>query len=277
LDALKNPPGEAASDEVFRAGQGLVDYTRNAISHPEVVANDVREGIRGFQVNTDPAASPPADTFWGEAARNFNIGLNLGEAAFDVGSLLVGGAEGKALAKLGTISKGAGAAAKGAGAVSKEARAALKETAAARRRAEIARYLDRGYPEKVAEHFAEPYKGMGSHFLPRRTRLPALLGGGPVSRVIIDSPLSVLKLPNVSKGEFFERHYKVDPSYHGGKIRAKYGGGGWSGRDLGWTKHDQLGRLWYGSPVPLKKTVAGAGMFGAGGIVDQIWNGEGQP
>ena len=52
-----------------------------------------------------PAASPPASTLAGEAARNFNIGLNRGEAVFDAASLLYGGAEAKGPAELGALSK----------------------------------------------------------------------------------------------------------------------------------------------------------------------------
>jgi hypothetical protein len=238
----------AALDDVFRAGKNLVDYTRNAISNPTDVANDVAGDLRRFRVKVDPTASRPADTLWGEAARNFNVGLNGGEALFDLASLLGGAAEVKALAKLGKVAKVAGP----------------------------AKYVARGYPGRVANYFAEPYDGLGHHFVPRRTKLPAFMGGGPVPSVISDSPFFLLKPRNMSKGDFFERHFQVDPHYYGGKIRADFGGGGWSGRKLGWEKRGLPGRIWYGSPLPLK-AVAGAGMFGAGGVVDQIWNEDGQP
>jgi hypothetical protein len=161
---------------------------------------------------------------------------------------LYGGAEAKGLAELGALSKDAAA----------------------------AKYMARGYPKGLSEYFATPYEGMGHHFLPRRMELPAWLGGGPVPPIISDSPFFLLKPSNMTKGDFFERHFQVDPSYHGGNIPAKFGGGGWSGHDLGWQKHDRLGRLWYGSPAPLK-AVAGAGAVGAGAAVDQVWDGEGPP
>ncbi len=159
-DAESSPRGDAAWDKVFRAGKGVVDYTTNAISNPKVVAEDVGAGLRHFQVKIDPAASPPAGTLGGEAARNFNIGLNRGEALFDAASLLYGGAEAKGLAELGRVSEGAAA----------------------------AKYLARGYPERLSDYFATPYTGEGHHFLPRRTELPGWLGGGPVPSVISDSP-----------------------------------------------------------------------------------------
>jgi len=85
-----------------------------------------------------------------------------------------------------------------------------------------------------------------------------------------------LKPGHMGTGAFLERHFNVDPFYYGGKIPAEFGGGRWSGRDLGWEKYDQLGRLWYGSPAPLK-IVAGAGVAGAGAGVDQVWNGKWPP
>jgi hypothetical protein len=247
-DAETSPRGEAAWDKVFHAGKGVVDYTTNAISNPKAIANDVGAGLRRFQVKIDPAASPPASTLADEAARNFNIGLNRGETAFDAVSLLYGGAEAKGLAELGRISEGVGA----------------------------AKYLARGYPKGLSEYFATPYEGGGHHFLPQRTELPAWLGGGPVPPVISNSPLFLLKPPNMSTGDFLERHFQVDPHYYGGKIPKEFGGGRWSGKKLGWQKHDRLGRLWYGSPAPLK-AVTGAGVVGAGAAVDQVWNGKGPP
>lgn len=247
-DAERSPRGDAAWDKVFQAGKGIADYTANAISNPKAVVNDVGAGLRRFQVKVDPAASPPASTIAGEAARNFNIGLNRGETLFDAASLLYGGAEAKGLAELGRVSEGASA----------------------------AKYLARGYPKGLSDYFATPYKGRGHHFLPERTELPAWLGGGPVPPAVSNSPFFLLKPPNMSTGDFFERHFQVDPHYHGGKVPAKFGVGGWSGRALGWEKHDRLGRLWYGSPAPLK-AAAGAGVVGAGAAVDQVWNGAGPP
>ena len=247
-DAETSPPGDAAWGKVFQAGKGIVDYTANAISNPNVVAKDVGAGLRRFQVKIDPAASPSANTLAGEEARNFNIGLNRGEAAFDAASLLYGGAEAKGLAELGSASEEA---------------AAVK-------------YLARGYPKGLSDYFATPYDGQGHHYLPKRTELPAWLGGGTVPPIISDSPFFLLKPSNMTKGDFFERHFQVDPHYYGGKISKDFGGGGWSGKKLGWQKHNRLGRLWYGSPAPLKAAV-GAGVAGTGAAVDQVWNGKGPP
>ena len=95
-------------------------------------------------------------------------------------------------------------------------------------------------------------------------------------RAISDSPFFLLKPRDVSTGDFYQRHFQVDPQYGGGKIPAEFGGGRWSGKKLGWEKYGRLGRIWHGSPAPLK-AAAGAGVVGAGAAVDQAWNGEGPP
>ena len=83
--------------------------------------------------------------------------------------------------------------------------------------------------------------------------------------------------PGINTGDMFELHFGVDPKYFGGKIGKEFGGGSWSGRKLGWTKHNKLGRIVRGSPKPLKYTVGG-GIFGsAGALVNQYRNGEEQP
>jgi hypothetical protein len=65
-----------------------------------------------------------------------------------------------------------------------------------------------------------------------------------------------------------ELHFKVDPSFRGGKIPAEFGGGTWSGKDLGWTRYGRLGRYWYGAPAPLKAAVGTPIALGAGAAVD---------
>lgn len=238
-------PSNSAWMQVLRAGKGAFDYTEKGISNPKVVADDIGAGLHRFQIEIDPNASPAADTLWGEATRNFNIGENQGEAAFDVGSFLFGGAAAKELAAMGGISK----------------------------EALMAKYAARGYSKPISEYFSEPYTGEGHHFLPKRVDLPKWLGGGPIPRWIKDSPFFLLRPPNMSRGDFYKLHHGVDPHYHGGKVQKKFGGGGWSGKKLGWTKYDQLGRLWHGSPAPLKAAVGGSASIGA--ATHQISTGEG--
>ena len=183
----------------------------------------------------------------GEMRRQADLGLNQGELLFDVGSLLYGGAEAKGLTRLAKAGEAQGA----------------------------EKWLARGVSPGLADYFATPYTGIGHHYLPRRSKLPPWLGGGPVPPVISDSPFFLLRPGGISTGDMLELHFKVDPKYRGGSIPAEFGGGSWSGDALGWEKYDQLGRLWYGAPAPLK-AAAGSGVVGAGALVDQI-DGEGAP
>lgn len=68
----------------------------------------------------------------------------------------------------------------------------------------------------------------------------------------------------MSKGEFYELHYKVDPSFYGAGLPG--GGPGWSGARIGLKKYGKAGRLWHGAPRPLKLAAGGSiGTVGAGG------------
>jgi hypothetical protein len=246
-DAEHSPRGEAAWDRVFQTADGLVTGVGNAIAHPQSAINDAQSGLERQNVHLNPQASPPADTFMGEMRRQADLGLNQGELLFDVGSLLYGGAEAKGLTRLAKAGEAQGA----------------------------EKWLARGVSPGLADYFATPYTGIGHHYLPRRSKLPPWLGGGPVPPVISDSPFFLLRPGGISTGDMLELHFKVDPKYRGGSIPAEFGGGSWSGDALGWEKYDQLGRLWYGAPAPLK-AAAGSGVVGAGALVDQI-DGEGAP
>ena len=245
-DAMSSPRGEAAWDKVFQGADGLIKAAGNAIAHPQSAIDAARSGLDHLIVRLDPEARPPASTFAGEMRRQASVGLNQGEFLFDAGSLAYGGAEAQGFKALGKAAEVGGA----------------------------ERWLARGVPQGLADYFATPYTGGGHHYLPKRTQLPQVLGGGPVPSLISDSPFFLLKPGGISTGDMYELHYRVDPKYKGGRVRAKFGGGGWSGRDLGWEKYDQLGRLWHGAPMPLK-ALAGGGVVGAGAVVDHLDN-EGQ-
>jgi hypothetical protein len=244
-DAESSPRGEAAWDKVFQGADGLIRSAGTAIAHPQSAIDAARTGLNHLNVRLDPEAQPPANTFAGEMRRQASLGLNQGEFLFDAGSLAYGGAEAKGLSALGKAAEAGGA----------------------------EKWLARGVPQGLADYFATPYTGGGHHYLPQRTRLPPALGGGPVPSFISDSPFFLLKPEGISTGDMYELHYRVDPKYGGGKIPADFGGGRWSGDELGWEKYDQLGRLWHGAPVPLK-ALAGSGVVGAGALVDQIGNNE---
>ena len=250
IDPFIHPEGEAAWDDVLRVAGAGAGLAKDIVSDPSAAASGFTKGLRSriddLAVKTLPEASPVADTFRGEIDRQIGIGLNQGELIFDLGSLLAGGAALKGLS-------GAGKAARG-----------LKT---------VEHYVARGVPPSTAAYFVQPYTGMGHHYLPRRTRLPGLLGGGPIPPAISDSPFFLLKPEGIQMGDMYELHYRVDPHFNGGRVPQRFGNvRGWSGKALGWEKEDALGRIWYGAPDPLKMTAGGTlgtGVVGLGAWVDE--------
>ena len=83
---------------------------------------------------------------------------------------------------------------------------------------------------------------------------------------VMESEFNVLAPPGITRGEFFERHYKVDPKFGGTGIPARFNAGNWSGEQLGLKKYGLPGRIWYGTPAPLKARVGGLGAA-AGGMM----------
>jgi hypothetical protein len=233
LDRLKSAPGQSAAEQLGRGvvntGRIGVDYVRKGVADPQSVVTDVTNVAGQWRRELDPSASPVAPTLDGELRRNFDIGENQGELAFDVGSLVIGGPAAKFARGLPRVSNVGN----------------------------VEKYLAQGFAPAEAAHLAQAYpvSNMGSHFIPRRTRLPKLLGGGPLPRSYMDGPFNKLIPDGISRGDFYELHYKVDPRFHGTGVR----GGRWSGRDLGLKRYGSLGQLWHGSPPPLKARLGGLG------------------
>ena len=95
---------------------------------------------------------------------------------------------------------------------------------------------------------------MGHHFLRREWGLP---------KSISDSPFGLLNGKGMQRGQFYELHFKADPNFYGTRFPASIGGT-WSGNSLGLEKAEFFGRMWYGSPTPLKLGVGGAAAGAAG-------------
>ena len=72
----------------------------------------------------------------------------------------------------------------------------------------------------------------------------------------------------MTRGDFYERHFAVDPAFHGTGLPARVGGGPWSGKALGLERYDRLGRVWFGSPAALKARVGGLTSAGGGLMYD---------
>lgn len=250
IDPFIHPEGEAAWDDVLRVAGAGAGLAKDIASDPSAAASRFTKGLRSriddLAVETLPEATPVADTFRGEIDRQIGIGLNQGELIFDLGSLLAGGAALKGISGAGKTARG------------------LKT---------VEHYVARGVPPSTAAYFVQPYTGMGHHYLPRRTRLPKFLGGGPIPPAISDSPFFLLKPEGIQMGDMYELHYRVDPHFNGGRVPQRFGNvRGWSGKALGWEKEDALGRIWYGAPDPLKMTAGGTlgtGVVGLGAWVDE--------
>jgi hypothetical protein len=132
-----------------------------------------------------------------------------------------------------------------------------------------AKYIEQDFSPLRAQYLAEPYEGMGHHFFPRNAFKPIRL-----PRDLSDSVFNVLKPSGMSRGDFYELHYKVDPEFDGTGIASRGGGGGWSGKKLGLDRYGLLGRLWHGSPAPLHAAV---GSIGAAGSANYEPEGEAAP
>lgn len=241
LDYRKSPPGQTAADQVFNAGRGAVNYTSKVIADPSILTRDVRSKAHEMRLELDPTATPTSRTFSGELKRNFTIGQNQGELAVDVGSLAVGGPLAKGAGKLGAVSRAT---------VGPE------------------KYVAQGFSPTGAAYLAEIYSGMGHHNVPRRSRLPKILGGGPLPPAFSDGPFNVLKPEGMTRGDFYRLHFEVDDHFYGAKLPARVGGERWSGKKLGFEKHSTLGGIWHGTPAPMKARVGGSAASAGGLIYD---------
>lgn len=230
---------ETAAEQLLRLGRdgivGAVDYGARVAANPSKLLEDIEAQAHRQALRLNPAAAPPAETFGGELARRFDVGMNQGELLWDVGTLAAGGAAVKGASKFGTPIK------------------ALTK----------ADYEAMGYAPRIAALFAKPAKGRGHHFIPRRVT-KAL----PWLAKLTDGPPFILKELGATVGQERFKHYSVDPRYHGGTLQRKGGLVTWSGKDLGWKKHGLAGRIWYGSPRPLKVIVGG--VLGTGTAADEI-------
>lgn len=242
-DRQMSAPGQSAAEQLYRAGGDVASYVKKSVAEPESFMRDVGSQLHRANVALNPTASPVADTLAGEIRRQFDIGKNQGEAAFDVGSLAVGGPLPKSLKALGAASE--------AGKVEK--------------------YIAQGFSPAGAKYLAEPYPktGMGHHSgVKRADKLPDVLGGGPYPAWLVESPFNVVRPKVIPRGEFYELHYGLDDDFYGTALGKAGGRARWSGRDLGLERFGDARRIWYGTPEPTKR-VAGRSAVAGGLIYDE--------
>jgi hypothetical protein len=239
LDPLYGPlhPTSPAIAPLNQAAIGVLRAGKEIALHPA-------QTFHRANVALNSGASPIAPTVAGEIQRRFNIGMNQGEVGFNVISAM---AAPEAMA----------------------ARALPAEEQAAR-------WMAKGLTEPQARYMAEPYVGMGHHFYPRGAKLPKAIGGVPLPkslagrpmplpRVLSDSPFNVLKPRGISRGDMYEKHYKVDTKFNSARL-PRHLGKSWRGAALGIQKYGPVGRIVHGAPPALKQAVSGAG-GGLGGVV----------
>lgn len=232
-----NPQVPTARQQVVDAGRGAVDYVRQGIADPRRVLDDVKAKGHQMRIDLDPTATPIEATLGGELRRNFNIGMNQGELAFDVGSLVVGGPLAKGVKEAGLLSKAKS----------------------------YDKLISHGKSPAFADYFSEPYVGAGHHaIVPQRFTFPKVLGGGSLPKKWLNSPFNVLAPEGIARAEMYERHFKVDPYYKGAKVPLEFKAEGWSGKKLGLTKYGLPGRIWRGTPAPFKARVGGFGAAAGG-------------
>ena len=85
-----------------------------------------------------------------------------------------------------------------------------------------------------------------------------------------ESEFNVLRPEGITRGDMYELHYKVDPRFSGTSVLD----GKWNGGELGLKRYGPLGRIWHGSPAPLKARVGGLGATG-GGVAYRMADEEG--
>jgi hypothetical protein len=229
-DALRSGPGQSAAQQLRDAGMRFGAAVQKRGEDPSLLRDDVRSLLSNLNTQQNPFATPMADTVLGEFRRGLGIGMNNGELLFDVASVPVGGAALRSAAGLGKVARAVDAA--------------------------EAAFLARN--PRIAEYFALPYDGMGHHIIGRNQKLPVFLSGGRYPRPIVESEFNKIRHVGMTNRDFYRNHYGVDDQYYGGRVK---GGGGWSARELGWTRYDPLDRVNYGTS-PYSKGLGGGLLVG---------------
>lgn len=236
VDVLKSPPGQSALQQLAGGVNEGIGRIGAVVHDPQSVVRGTKAAAHRANVSLNPAATPQAPTLAGEMQRNFNIGLNQGDAAFQVGSMVVP-----------------------AGAVAKAAKfSSLRNVGPAK-------YIAQGFDPENATKLARIYGGRGHHYFGRAgapdeflgLEMPEMLKNLRLPSKINESPFNILKPSGITYGDMYELHYKVDPHFGGAKLPGRGKGEGWSGKRLGLKKYGELGRVWHGAPLPLHSAVGG--------------------
>jgi hypothetical protein len=206
---------------------GALQYARAAADDPSKIVADVRSAAGRAVDGMSPLNVDLAGSLDDVVKHQYRHGLNFGEAATNVAGLFAGG----------EVVQGLRAA----------------DAFEATRAANVAKFVKQGASPKLAEHLAQRYEGMGHHSVisrrfAKKVNLPPWL---------IDSPINLSVPRGMSRGDFYEHHYRVDPRAGGFRLPADVNDGkGWRPKELGLTKYSWPERIWNGMPVPLKDGLA---------------------
>lgn len=211
--------------------QSADDAVRQGLSVARHPVQSIMAGASRANATLNPSATPAAPTATDEMRRRFGIGMNQGEVLFDIGA------------------------------------AAMAPEAAMTRPAvfaedQVAKRMSQGMIEPKARYLAEPYEGMGHHYIPR-----SVIEALNISKAFGDSRFNVLKPPGISRGDFYELHFRVDPDFKGARL-ADHVGEHWSGEKLGLKKDPFLVRVVRGAPPALKRALTKGALGGVAGAAD---------
>jgi len=223
------------------AGRNAAGYARAAANDPSRVISDIGDAAHQAIDRMSPLNAPMSSGLGDVLNHQFRAGLSAGEMATNIAGLFAGGEtlQGLRAAQMFDMT----------------------------RAANIEKFVAQGANPKLAEYLAQPYEGMGHHSIAaRRAKIPSKvfgvpvderLAGQPLPSWLSDSPLNVSVPRGMSRGDFYEYHYQVDPKAYGFRLPKDLNGGkGWSGKQLGLTRYNVPQRVWYGMPVPLKDGLA---------------------
>src|SRR6185312_10791247 len=177
------------------AGRNAVRYASAAADHPSQIISDIGDAAHQAIDRMSPLNAPMSDGLGDVLNHQWHAGLDFGETATNVAGLFAGGETLEGLRA-----------------------AQMFDTT---RAANIEKFIDQGANPKLAEYLAQPYEGMGHHaIVPRRAKVPSKvlgmpidegLAGQPLPSWLSNSPLNVSVPRGISRGDFYEYHYQVDP------------------------------------------------------------------
>ena len=137
---------------------------------------------------------------------------------------------------------------------------------------QIAKWKRKGFTDDMARDLAKPYNGEGHHGTFRKETSTAPRGKkrqpGPIPDSLVESDINILKPSGISKGDFYELHMSVDPTFRSATASKGLGISAYTRQMFGLENHTPsfLDRNWRGTTTEMKIIIGG----GAGGAMHQL-------